>query len=177
MNVGTGGTLIQDIPSVLYGKSYVEDVIAQGPEQWHNNPYRSLFPQDNLMSYNFHTLKLLGKGKLVKALGFSATDHPRVLSSHHQALGLLGKGWVTIATSRDGKVVEAIEHKRFPNVLGIQFHPEHPLLWDTEPRFRQKPGDPLTSYNAILAGTPRSLEFNRAIWKWLGAKLEESRSR
>jgi hypothetical protein len=50
-------------------------------------------------------------------------------------------------------------------------------LWNTEPRFRQKPGDPLTSYNAILAGTPPSLEFNKAIWKWFGQKLQQSRSR
>ncbi|MBL0313354.1 MAG: gamma-glutamyl-gamma-aminobutyrate hydrolase family protein [Holophagaceae bacterium] len=177
LNVGTGGTLVQDIWSDIYRKSYVEDAIALGPEQWHNNPYQRLFPRDNLMGYNFHTLKLSGKGKLAKDLGFKTTDHPKVLSSHHQALGLLGKGWTTIATSRDGKVIEAIEHKKFPNVLGIQFHPEHPMLWDTEPRFRQKPGDPLTSYNAILAGTPASLEFNKAIWKWFGGKLKESQAR
>lgn len=175
LNVGTGGTLIQDIPTELYGKSFVEDVIAQGPEQWHSNPYRHLFPQDKLMSYNFHTINLNGEARIPKAMGFSVTDHPRVLSSHHQALGVLGKGWVATATSPDGKVIEAIEHRQYPNALGVQFHPEHYLLWDTEPRFRQKPGDPLTSYNAILAGTPRSLEFNQAIWKWLGAKLQESR--
>lgn len=174
LNVGTGGTLTQDIWSEIYKKAYVEDAIALGAEQWHNNPYSRLYPQDNLMAYNFHTLNLLGKGKLARELGFKTTDHPRVLSSHHQALGQLGKGWTASATSRDGKVIEAIEHKKFPNVLGIQFHIEHPMLWDTEPRFRQKPGDPLTSYNAILAGTPGSLEFNKAIWKWFGEKLEAS---
>jgi len=72
-------------------------------------------------------------------------------------------------------VVEGIEHTRYPNVLGIQFHTEHPMLWDTEPRFRQKPGDPLTSYNAILAGTPTSLEFNKGIWTWFGKCLVASR--
>ncbi len=174
LNVGTGGTLTQDIWSEIYKKAYVEDVIALGAEHWHNNPYQRLYPQDNLMAYNFHTLNLRGKGEVAKELGFKRTDHPKVLSSHHQALGLLGKGWLTIATSRDGKVVEAIEHQKFPNVLGIQFHPEHPMLWDTEPRFRQKPGDPLTSYNAILAGTPGSLEFNKAIWNWFGGKLKAS---
>jgi putative glutamine amidotransferase len=177
LNVGTGGTLVQDIWTESYGKAYVEDAIALGSEQWHNNPYQRLFPQDKLMAYNFHTLNLIGSGKLTKDLGFKATDHPKVLSSHHQALGELGKGWTTIATSRDGKIIEAIEHKKFPNILGIQFHPEHPMLWDTEPRYRQKPGDPLTSYNAILAGTPRSIEFNKAVWKWFGEKLKESGNR
>jgi putative glutamine amidotransferase len=176
LNVGTGGGLVQDIWSGIYGKSFVEDVIALGPEQWHNNPYRRLFPLDKLMPYNFHSLQLL-PGKFTKELGFKATDHPRVLSSHHQALGDLGQGWVAIATSRDGRVVEAIQHGKFPNVLGLQFHPEHPLLWDPEARFRQRPGDPLTSYNALLAGTPPSLEFNKAIWGWLGRKLLESRGR
>jgi len=79
-----------------------------------------------------------------------------------------------VALSRDHNIPEAIEHKKFTNVLGVQFHPEHPMLWDTKPQFRQKPGDPLTSYNAILAGTPPSLDFNKAIWKWLGGRLVES---
>jgi putative glutamine amidotransferase len=174
LNVGTGGTLIQDIWSELYGKSYVEDIIALGPEQWHNNPYRKLYPLDRLMGYNFHTLQLGDRSKFVTVMGFQATDHPRILSSHHQAVDTLGKDLVAVATSRDGKVVEAVEHRKYVNVLGIQFHPEHPMLWDTKPQFRQKPGDPLTSYNAILAGTPPSLEFNKAIWKWFAARLVAS---
>ncbi|MDP1830996.1 MAG: gamma-glutamyl-gamma-aminobutyrate hydrolase family protein [Geothrix sp.] len=177
LNVGTGGTLIQDIWTGIYRKFNVEDVIALGPEQWHNNPYRRLFPLDKLMGYNFHSLQLKGRGKFTKDMGFKAADHPRVLSSHHQALGRLGSGWAISATSRDGKVVEAIEHTRFPHVLGVQFHPEHQLLWDVEPRFRQKPEDLPTSYHAILAGTPPSLEFNKAIWKWFGEKLQASPGR
>ena len=174
LNVGTGGSLIQDIWAELYGKAYVEDVIALGPEQWHNNPYRLLYPLDKLMGYNFHTIQFAEKSKFVTAMRFKTADHPRILSSHHQAIDALGKDLVPIATSRDGKIIEAVEHRKYPNVLGVQFHPEHPMLWDTEPRFRQKPGDPLTSYNAILAGTPPSLEFNKAIWKWFAARLVES---
>lgn len=174
LNVGTGGSLIQDIWAELYGKAYVEDVIALGPEQWHNNPYRLLYPLDKLMGYNFHTIQFGDKSKFVTAMRFKPADHPRILSSHHQAIDALGKDLVPIATSRDGKIIEAVEHRKYPNVLGVQFHPEHPMLWDTEPRFRQKPGDPLTSYNAILAGTPPSLEFNKAIWKWFAARLVES---
>jgi putative glutamine amidotransferase len=174
LNVGTGGTLIQDIWAEFYGKAYVEDVIALGPEQWHNNPYRHLYPLDKLMGYNFHSLQLGEKSKFVTAMRFKTADHPRILSSHHQAVDQLGKGLIAVARSRDGKIIEAVEHKKYPNVLGVQFHPEHPMLWDTEPRFRQKPGDPLTSYNAILAGTPPSLEFNKAIWKWFAARLVES---
>ena len=174
LNVGTGGTLIQDIWAEFYGKDYVEDVIALGPEQWHNNPYRLLYPADKLMGYNFHTIQFAEKSKFVTAMRFKTADHPRILSSHHQAIDTPGKDLIAVATSRDGKIIEAVEHRKYPNVLGVQFHPEHPMLWDTEPRFRQKPGDPLTSYNAILAGTPPSLEFNKAIWKWFAARLVES---
>ena len=109
-------------------------MIALGPERWHNNPYRRLHPMDRLRSYNFRSLNLSVKSK----------------------------------------VVEDIEHRRFPNVLGVQFHTEHHMMWDPEPRTRLKPGDPLTSFHAILAATPPSLEFNQAIWKWLGKQLEAS---
>jgi putative glutamine amidotransferase len=177
LNVGTGGTLIQDIWAELYGKAYVEDVIVLGPEQWHNNPYRRLFPLDKVMGPNFHTIQLDDKSVFVSAMHFRNSDHPRVLSSHHQAVEKLGKDLAAAATSRDGKIIEAVVHRKFPCVLGVQFHPEHPMLWDPEPRVRQKPGDPLTSYNAILTGTPPSLEFNKAVWKWFAAKLVASHGR
>jgi putative glutamine amidotransferase len=174
LNIGTGGTLVQDIWTETYGQTTAEDVIALGPEQWHNNPYRVLFPLDRLMGYNFHSLQLGDTGLFVKAMGFKSSDHPRILSSHHQALEKMGKGLVAIASSRDGKVIEAVSHKAYPNVLGIQFHPEHPLLFDAEPRHRQKPGDAPTSYLALLEGTPPSVAFNKAIWSWFAGRLIES---
>jgi putative glutamine amidotransferase len=174
LNVGTGGTLVQDIWTEAYGKTTVEDVIALGPEQWHNNPYRLIFPLDKLMGYNFHSLQLGDNGLFVKTMGFKSSDHPRILSSHHQALEKMGRDLVAIASSRDGRIVEAVEHKKYPHVLGIQFHPEHPLLFDAEPRHRQKPGDAPTSYLALLEGTPPSVEFNKAIWRWFAGRLVES---
>ena len=177
LNVGTGGTLVQDIWTETYGKTTVEDVIALGPEQWHDNPYRRLFPLDKLYGYNFHSLQLGDNGLFVKVMGFKSSDHPRVLSAHHQALGTMGRGLVAIASSRDGRIVEAVQHEKYPNVLGVQFHPEHPLLFDPEPRQRQKPGDAPTSFLAILEGTPPSVEFNQAIWRWFAARLAESHGR
>ena len=120
--------------------------------------------------------KLHGKdlAVFVKVMGFQPSDHPRILSSHHQAVAKIGKGLVAVASSRDGKVIEAVEHKKYPNVLGVQFHPEHPLLFDAEPQHRQKPGDAPTSFRAILEGTPPSIEFNQKIWSWFAGKLVES---
>ena len=177
MNIGTGGTLAQDIRWDLYGKTTFEDVIALGPEQWHTNPYRGLFPLDKLMSYNFHSLQLGDQSVFVKELGFKSADHPRILSAHHQAIGRMGRDLVATASSRDGRVIETVEHKKFKNVLGVQFHPEHYALWDAEPRYGTKPGDPRTSLLAILEGAPPSLEFNKKIWAWFGAKLVASHGR
>ncbi|MCR4395452.1 MAG: gamma-glutamyl-gamma-aminobutyrate hydrolase family protein, partial [Candidatus Saccharicenans sp.] len=108
LNVGTGGTLIQDIWSEVYGKNYVEDIIALGPDRWHNNPFIKLHPDLRLSGYNFHWIKLLPDGFFIKRLGFSQNDRPRILSSHHQAIKKLGQGFVVVATSPDGKIVEAI---------------------------------------------------------------------
>lgn len=174
LNVGTGGTLVQDIWTEVYGATTVEDAIALGPEQWHNNPYARIFPRDNLMGVNYHTLQLGSDSVFVKAMGFKATDHPRIRSSHHQALEKMGLGLVATASSRDGRIVEAVEHKTFKSVLGVQFHPEHYLHFDAEPRFRQKPGDAPTSLRAVLEGAPPSFEFNTAVWRWFGAKLVAS---
>jgi len=191
LNVGTGGTLIQDIWTEVYGKSTVEDAISLGPEQWHTNPYDPhgrLYPLYQTMGGSFHSLELGAESKFCVAMGFKTFDHPRILSWHHQDVGTLGKGLVVVAMSRDGKVIEAIEHREYPNVLGIQFHPEYSLLWDRAAgelrqlheanfSFREKPGDPLISFSAILAGSPPSLPFNKAIWAWFAAKLKESHGR
>ena len=45
-----------------------------------------------------------------------------VNSTHHQALGRLGKGLSAVAWS-EGGVVEAVEHKSLP-LISVQFHPE-----------------------------------------------------
>jgi putative glutamine amidotransferase len=174
MNVATGGTLVQDLRMDAYGKTTFEDTIALGPEQWHSNPYRGLFPLDMLMSYSFHSLQLGDQSVFVKEMGFKSADHPRILSAHHQGLGRMGKNLVATASSRDGRVIEAVEHKKFRGVLGIQFHPEHSGLWDAEPRYAMKPGDARTGLRTILEGTPPSLEFNKAIWSWFAARLVAS---
>jgi putative glutamine amidotransferase len=171
LNVGTGGTLVQDIWDEVYGANNVEDILALDPQQWHNNPYIKLYPLDGLIGYNFHRIRLDEKGKFCAAMGFKGSDSPRILSSHHQALEKMGTGWRAIASSLDGKIVEAVEHERFPNVLGVQFHPEHRLLWESDPVHRQAPGDAPFSYKALLEGTPPSYDFNWGIWRWLGRML------
>ena len=75
-------------------------------------------------------------------MGMTATDRPYIASSHHQAIDDLGLGFKVVAWSLDDQIIEAIEHEKFPNVLGVQFHPEYRKLWDATPEFKYSPDDP-----------------------------------
>ena len=173
LNVGTGGTLIQDIWQKKYKKKTLEDVLSLGKDQWHTNPYRKLFPEEDLISYNMHPIKLFEKGKFVTELGFNKNDNPFIISAHHQTPGKLGKGMKVIATSLDGKVVEALEHEKYPNVLGVQFHPEFPILYDRTRTYRFTPQDQAEiSLVEILEQNPPSYPFHQKIWQWFGEKLQ-----
>jgi putative glutamine amidotransferase len=176
LNVGTGGTMIQDIWQEVYGKNFLEDIIALGPSRWHNNPWPRLRPDLKLIRYNLHALKLAADGRFVREWGFAASATPVIISSHHQGLDRIGRGLKVIATSLDGRIPEAVVHLTYPNVLGIQFHPEFPTLWDPDFRCRFTPDDRAsTSLLAVLEQKPPSLAFNKKIWSWLGSKLRESR--
>ena len=172
LNVGTGGTLFQDIPSEVYGKTHIEDIIAMSRENWHENPYSDLFPQD-FRSSNMHRIKLAEEGKFVHDWGFDKMDTPYIYSSHHQAVRKLGKGIRPIATSLDGKVIEAIEHDRYPHVLGVQFHPESRNMWDPKKKSRLTPDEKEeTNLISILENNPPSLAFHKKLWSWFSQKLE-----
>lgn len=47
-----------------------------------------------------------------------------VNSSHHQAVKKKGKGIIEIGISKRDGIIEAITHKEYQNLLGIQWHPE-----------------------------------------------------
>jgi len=174
MNVATGGNLTQDISWEIYGKTTVEDLIALGEVAWHTNPYRLLYPdsQNKYFPYELHRLQLRADGKFCREMGFSSQAQPRVLSAHHQQVKKLGKGFKVIATSVDGLVNEALEHEQFRNVLALQFHPEFPVLWEKEARFRFRPEDKeLRSPYSILENSPPSLEFHKKLWAWFMTQL------
>jgi len=175
LNVGTGGTLIQDIWSDGYGKKYLEDVAAIPIENLHRNPYAQLYPEEKLTMWLMHPIKLIKGGKFCSTFGYNPDINPIVSSAHHQMLGELGKGMKIIATSMDGKVAEAIEHERFPNVLGVQFHPELYMLWDKTTKFRFLPEyDTEKSLVTILEQNPPSFEFHKRLWQWFGEMLKDT---
>jgi putative glutamine amidotransferase len=174
LNIGTGGSLTQDIWAQIYGKDNVEDIIALGPDQWHTNPYDLLYPDLKLYSCRMHPILLSADGKFCREFGFSPSNRPLIYSAHHQQVKKPGKGFRVIATSLDGKVAEAIEHEKYLNVLGVQFHPESTSLWDASVRHKMAPEDkePI-SLKSILDQNPPSLEFHKKLWGWFSAKLRE----
>ena len=174
LNVGTGGTLIQDIWSEVYGKQFFEDIIEMDRECWHSNPWYHLNPAGNFVTNNMHRIRMMEEGVFVSIFGFSKDDRPYVHSGHHQALKKLGKGIKVTATSLDGKVIEAIEHERFPHVLGVQFHPEYRALWNSESRIRITPKDnEWKSRRSILEENPPSYAFHEKIWSWFSENVSE----
>ncbi len=172
LNVGTGGTLIQDIWDEVYDKENVEDVLRLGKERWHNNPWIRLRPLDGLLHYNMHRIRLKEDGTLVQELALPPEATPYVVSSHHQAVKKLGKDLRVIATSLDGKVVEAVAHQRYPNVLGVQFHPEFSILYDREKKVRIRPDDEPFTLRSVLENNPPSYLFHQRLWAWFLGRVE-----
>lgn len=178
LNAGTGGTLSQDIWSEIYGLTAFEDVIALGPDFWHTNPFSSLFPWERFSGFFFHPIRFVPAAEnFCREIGFDPEEAPLVFSAHHQQAEKLGKGFEVIATSTDGKVTEAIAHRRFPCVLGVQFHPEASVIYSPTVRVRFTPQDKEpVNLNAYLEARPPTLEFHRKLWAWVSrAWLEQHR--
>lgn len=110
LNVASGGTLVQDIPSAV--ASDLRHSLAE--------------PKDAVA----HDVRVAPGSRLERALGpaLAAAHTCRVNSRHHQSIRALGRGLVASATAPDG-VVEAIEATDKPFCIGVQWHPEN--FWRT----------------------------------------------
>ncbi|HET9941847.1 MAG TPA: gamma-glutamyl-gamma-aminobutyrate hydrolase family protein [Terriglobia bacterium] len=101
LNVFRGGTLIQDIPSVVQGPEFHDD---------HGDPQQAAR----------HRVRLGERSRLARLAGSETVE---VNSFHHQSVGLVGASLRTVATAPDG-VIEAIEDVNGRFVVGVQWHPE-----------------------------------------------------
>lgn len=100
LNVGLGGTLYQDIPSQLsLSLRHRQSAAAEKPSHWVEVRPESLLQ------------RILGRGRI------------RVNSSHHQSVKRVAPSLTVSAVAPDG-VIEAIESRRHPFLLGVQWHPE-----------------------------------------------------
>ena len=103
INIGLGGSLHQDIPSD-FPHSVVTHSSANG---W-------------LEGFSEHKVKVSDGtklGQIYKVREFS------VPTSHHQAVKQLGRGLEACAFAEDG-IIEAVELKDYPFIVGVQWHPE-----------------------------------------------------
>jgi putative glutamine amidotransferase len=166
MNVAAGGTLIQDIPTELYGISNVEDALLMQSNELHRN-YNSNYAIDDKLTWgNFHQIDIVDE-----PLKSFCQGKPWVLSSHHQCVGKVGRGLKVVARSMDGKVVEAIAHNKYPNVIGVQFHPEPIMLYSKDDFLRFIPNHPSRlTYRDMYSGQAGEI-FHRNFWKWFGQKV------
>ncbi len=162
MNVAAGGTLMQDIPQQAYQKVFTEDVLAIDPKNQHRNYNTLLFQDEGLMGGFFHPVNVLDFGLLSELSKKTGQREPYVYSSHHQAVGEKGANLDVIAVSEDGRIVEALQHQRFKNVVGVQFHPEPPMLYNPETQSRLKPSESFAP-NAYLQSV-NSFSFHQAFW-------------
>jgi putative glutamine amidotransferase len=110
MNIGFGGTLIQDIPT----------------ERPSDLDHRGSVPEPSRPA---HDLRIEPGTRLAGALG---TRSIPANSLHHQAIDELAPGFQISARSEDG-LIEAIESDAAPFLLAVQCHPEH--LYQHDPRW------------------------------------------
>ena len=94
-----------------------------------------------------------------------------MLSSHHQAVILEENSYRATAWSADGRIIEAIEHKNYPNVIGVQFHPEVDYIFDKEHRITLDAGE--QSAVSFMDMYPGSMgkDFHYSFWQHIASLL------
>lgn len=168
INVATGGSLYQDIPTELYGLTTVESVLASEPNAQHKNYYNNYAIDTALVWGNFHQVSFVDKP--FSTMQSNGTN-PFVLSAHHQCIKRIGKNLKVAACSMDGKIIESIIHGKYPNVLGVQFHPEPPFLYKQHETITVAPNQKPFSY-IDLYGADAGESFHRNFWIYFGKLLE-----
>jgi putative glutamine amidotransferase len=171
INVATGGTMYQDIPTELYGLATLEKVLDLKQNQQHRNYQTDFGTDDEVTPDNYHQIAIENGSPLITYIS-NDTIHPYVLSSHHQSLKKLGRNIQVAAMSMDGKIVESITHKLFSNVLGVQFHPEVNDLYKPEEKIKSIPLRPAEKSYLDLYSGDKGENFQRAIWRKFADKFK-----
>jgi len=169
MNVATGGSMYQDIPSNIYDIEYVEDVLMLDPNKIHKNYWQNIKPDNQMIWSNFHKIKPVRDHHFFDDKIWDENPSPIVYSSHHQAIKYPGLNISVIATSLDGKVPEIIIHNKYDNVFGVQFHPEVSSLYqENGDQYKWTPNDSTRkSYNTFLRDN-KSFSFHTLLWEKIG---------
>lgn len=163
MNVASGGSLYQDIPYQIYGKTTYQSVLSQPKDQQHKNYWERVDNETQYTYIHFHPIKI-NKGSFLD-FGLQHSN-PVVASVHHQAPKKIGKGLKIAATSMDAKVVEALQHTHYKNVYGIQFHTDFAALYEEGREFIVSPEKKFVIDN-------ETREFYRLFWQDFSKRLSD----
>ena len=105
LNVLSGGSLVQDIPTSEEFKDTQDQIMHRDPAQ---------------EDFTYHELTIEEDSLLAKIVGDTTL---KANSWHHQGVKDLGENLKVTATSEDG-MIEGIERTDCSYVVGVQFHPE-----------------------------------------------------
>lgn len=153
LNVALGGTLYQSIPMEIYKQRYVQEILDGDPDNMHRNYRLALYPTvGGLYMGWFHPIRVTGESRF-----FLPQGRAYVLSNHHQAIRQVGLGLKVVAVSQDGRVIEGIQHRFFPHVVGVQGHPEYQFAWQRLAHFG-----------------PATVAFHKHLWRQVREVLHEN---
>ena len=175
MNVAAGGTLVQDIPLEVYRVSTAEGMLAIDAKNRHHNYQTQLNPGCDVSWGLLHPIIPSAKGYLHELNKNLEQQQPYVWSSHHQAVGKKGQNLEVIATSMDGKIVEALQHEIFKEVIGVQFHPEQSSLYLPGSRYTQTPGNDHSANEQLIR--EKSMEFHLKFWQDFSDKIKRLKAK
>ncbi|MCG8580877.1 MAG: gamma-glutamyl-gamma-aminobutyrate hydrolase family protein [Bacteroidales bacterium] len=172
MNIATGGTLIQDIPTEIFDSEETKGLAHLNSEEVHRNFYRKMKEHKNKGLAGSHFHRIIFKDYFFPSL--TKTDpelKPLINSYHHQAVDKIGKGFMVGATSSDEKVIEAMFHAHYPNVFGVQFHPERSQFFLKTRKYQFEPlteGKYLDQYL-----DEESMAFHVRFWEAIDSIIQE----
>lgn len=165
MNVGTGGSMIQDIPSEIYNAHTPEETVKIGQANLHRNYWQLINNDTMLCSNNMHTIQFTDNPFFGKKVKVNKQFTPYIYSHHHQAVKKLGENLEVTALSPDGKIIEGIAHAKFNGVFAVQFHPEVSALYDNKQQVKLTPQDKPRSFHEIIG--KKGAKFHKAYWKYI----------
>jgi len=171
MNVATGGSMIQDIPSELYESESIQETVQIDKNNLHKNYWQEIFDNSQLMSANFHPVRMEINGFLMKKMKWGKSNvSPPMISSHHQAIKNLENCWEITARSIDGKVIEGIKSKKYPNVFAVQFHPEISKLFEKNgEKYKFSPRDISANYYELTG--KKGKKFLSKFWRMVSKTM------
>ena len=169
INVASGGTMYQDIPTEVYKLSDIESATAI-QSKMHKNYVRLISDDKSIMGSSLHRIVVYDREDKITSL-FKHNKTPFVLSWHHQAVKKTGHHINVIFTSEDGNVIEGINHNRFDNVYGLQFHPEYIKIYNND-LLRFKLEDDEKGFTDLLK-EKNSYQFHVDLWKFFSEMYKD----